>query len=70
MRPTAGQRPSPSADSAYRWIFEGLSLSSLLNNSQNSILLGLREIHVSIMVRDVDDDIEWLGHISTLFGNL
>ena len=50
-------------------IFEGLSLSRLLNNSQNAILLDLREIYVSIMVRDVDDDIEWLGNISRLFGN-
>jgi hypothetical protein len=46
-------------------ILEGLSLSSFLNNSQNSILFGLREIYVSIVVRDVDDDIERLGPCSS-----
>src|SRR5262249_60700605 len=45
-------------------VLEGLSLSSLLNNPQNSILLGLREIYVSIVVRDVDDDIERVEHVS------
>jgi hypothetical protein len=34
-------------------------------NSQNSILFGLREIYVSIVVRDVDDDIERLGPCSS-----
>jgi hypothetical protein len=43
-------------------VLEGLSLSSFLNNAQNSIFFGLREIYVSIVVRDVDDDIERLGH--------
>jgi hypothetical protein len=45
-------------------IFEALSLSGFLNNSQNSIFFGLREIYVSIVVRDVDDDIERVGHVS------
>jgi hypothetical protein len=43
-------------------ILEGSSLSSFLNNPQNSIFFGLREIYVSIVVRDVDDDIERVGH--------
>jgi hypothetical protein len=50
-------------------IFEGLSLSSCLNNPQNSIFFGLREIYVSIVVRDVDDDIERVRHVSPLSGN-
>src|SRR5262245_15568339 len=50
-------------------IFEGLSLSGFLNNSQNSIFFGLREIYVSIVVRDVDDDIERVRHVSSLSGN-
>src|SRR5262245_15785940 len=50
-------------------IFEGLSLSGLVNSSKNSILFGLREIYVSIVVRDVDDDIERVGHVSPLSGN-
>src|SRR6266699_6838448 len=45
-------------------VLEGLSLSSLLNNPQNSIFFGLREIYVSIVVRDVDDDIERVEHVS------
>src|SRR5262249_12443800 len=45
-------------------VLEGLSLSSLLNNAQNSIFFGLREIYVSIVVRDVDDDIERVEHVS------
>jgi len=50
-------------------ILEGLPLSSFLNNPQNSILFGLREIYVSIVVRDVDDDIERVRHVSPLSGN-
>src|SRR5262245_17176680 len=50
-------------------IFEGLSLRGFVNNSQNSILFGLREIYVSIVVRDVDDDVKQLGHVSPLSGN-
>src|SRR5262249_10990613 len=49
-------------------VLVGLSLSSLLNNPQNSIFIGLREIYVSIVVRDVDEDIEWLKHVSPLSG--
>src|SRR5262249_43592943 len=47
---------------------EGLSLSSFLNNPQNSIFFGLRKVYVSIVVRDVDDDIEWVEHVSPLSG--
>src|SRR5262245_34855335 len=49
-------------------VLEGLSLSSLLNNPQNSIFFRLREIYVSIVVRDVDDDIERIEHVSPLSG--
>lgn len=45
-------------------IFEVLSLSGFLNNSQNSIFFSLREIYVSIVVRDVDNDIERVRHVS------
>src|SRR5262245_5625416 len=44
-------------------ILEALSLSSFLNNSQNSISFGLREIHVSIVMRDVNHNIERIGHV-------
>jgi hypothetical protein len=47
-------------------ILESLSLSSFLNNPKNSILFGLREIYISIVVRDVDDDVERVGHVSPL----
>src|SRR5262249_48746308 len=50
-------------------ILEVLSLSGFLNNSQNSIFFGLREIYVSIVVGDVDDDIDRIGHVSPLSGN-
>src|SRR5262249_38126055 len=46
-------------------VLEGLSLSGFLNNAQNSIFFCLREIYVSIVVRDVDDDIERLGHVQS-----
>src|SRR5262249_28030696 len=47
-------------------IFEGLSLRGFLDNAQNSIFFGLREIYVSIVVRNVDDDIERVRHVSTV----
>src|SRR4029453_18226022 len=50
-------------------IFECLSLSGFLNNSHNSIFFGLREIYISIVVRDVEDDIERVGHVSPLSGD-
>src|SRR5262245_33170254 len=49
-------------------ILEALALSSFLNNSQNSIFFGFSKIYVSIVVRDVDDDIERVGHVSPLSG--
>src|SRR5262245_19450461 len=51
-------------------ILEALSLSGFLNNSQNSIFFGLSKIYVSIVVGDVDDDIEWVGHVSPLKASL
>src|SRR5262249_6325215 len=50
-------------------IFEGLSLRGFLDNAQNSIFFGLREIYVSIVVRNVDDDIERVRHVSTPSGS-
>ena len=50
-------------------IFEGLSLGGFLNNAQNSIFFGLRQIYVSIVVRDVDDDIERVRHVSPPSGS-
>src|SRR5262249_53365308 len=44
-------------------ILETLALSGFLNNSQNSVCFGLREIHVSIMMRDVNHDIKRFGHV-------
>jgi hypothetical protein len=44
-------------------------LSGFLNDSQNSVFFSLREIYVSIVVRDVDDDIERVGHVSPQSGN-
>jgi hypothetical protein len=49
-------------------VLEALALSGFLNNSQNSIFFGLSKIYVSIVVRDVDDDIERVGHVSPLPG--
>jgi hypothetical protein len=48
-------------------VLEALALSGFLNNSQNSIFFDSK-IYVSIVVRDVDDDIERVGHVSPLPG--